>query len=428
MNGPYMKCATGGHVTQVAAPTPPANPGISRGLVLLFALACGVAVANLYYAQPVLSTVAHTFGASYGAAGLIVTFSQIGYAVGLALLVPLGDLVSRRRLVPAVLTVTSLALLASALAPSISLLATLALIVGAGSVVAQVLVPMAAGLADDVHRGQIVGSVMTGLLLGILLARTVSGVIADLAGWRVVYFTAAAMTITLAALLARRLPREGNRPHIAYRTLLHSTVELFLTQPRLRRRALYGALGFATFSIFWTTVAFLLSGAPYHYNDLTIGLFGLCGAAGALCANFAGRWVDRGLHHHTTLLFAALVALSFLLLWLGRTDLAMLIAGIVVLDAGVQGLQVTNQSIIYGLAPQAHSRINSAYMVCYFVGGALGSAAASAIYDSSHWAGICVLGAALGIVATALAVYDHLTRNTPATDQPAGAEEMAGAC
>ncbi len=414
-------------MSKATTQAPPASPSISRGLVLLFALACGVAIANLYYAQPILSTVAHTLRTTYGAAGLIVTFSQIGFAAGLALLVPLGDLVSRRRLVPAVLTLTSLALLASALAPSISVLAVLALIVGTGSVVAQVLVPMAAALADDSRRGKIVGSVMTGLLVGILLARTVSGVIAQLASWRVVYLTAAVMTIALAALLARRLPSEGDRPHIAYRTLLRSTVELFLTQPRLRRRALYGALGFATFSVFWTTVAFLLSGAPYHYNDLTIGLFGLGGAAGALCANLAGRWVDRGLYHRTTLLFAALVAVSFLLLWFGRTDLAMLIAGILVLDAGVQGLQVTNQSIIYSLAPDANSRINSAYMVCYFVGGALGSAAASAIYDSSHWAGICALGAAIGILATALAVYDHLTKHAPATDQPAGGDQSARA-
>ncbi len=392
------------------------TPRLPRSLVLLFALSCGLSAANLYYAQPVLSTISHTFGTSSGVTGLVVTFAQIGYAVGLALLVPLGDIVARRRLVPAVLLLTSAALLASALAPNVTVLTVLALVVGLGSVAAQVLVPMAASLADDENRGQIVGTVMTGLLLGILLARTVSGVIAQVSSWRVVYFTAAGMVFVLALTLARRLPAEQPRPRIGYGTLLRSTVRIFIRQQQLRRRALYGALGFAAFSVFWTTVAFLLSGAPYHYNDLTIGLFGFGGAAGALFANLAGRWVDRGLHHHTTLLFSVCMAVSFLLLWIGRTNLVALIAGILVLDAGVQGLQVTNQGIIYALAPAARSRINSAYMVCYFAGGAIGSAASAAIYNSDRWAGVCELGAAIGVVTVLCGLYDIVRRLRAGTD------------
>jgi predicted MFS family arabinose efflux permease len=376
----------------------------------LFAVACGVSVANLYYAQPVLDDIAKSFGTSSGTAGLVVTFAQIGYALGLALLVPLGDLVTRRWLVPAVLLMTAGGLVASASAPDVGVLIAVGLIVGAGSVAAQILVPMAASLADDERRGHVVGVVMSGLLIGILLARTVSGVVAQVSGWRVVYIMAAGMTALLALVLARLLPPESARPRIGYGTLLRSAARLLATESLLRRRAVFGALGFAAFSVFWTTMAFLLAGSPYHYDDLTIGLFGLVGASGALCANLAGRWADRGWTRATTLVFAGLVAVSFLPLWWGRHQLAMLIVGILLLDVGVQGLQVTNQSLIYRLAPDARSRINSAYMVCYFAGGAAGSAIGSSVYESRHWAGVCILGAVIGIVATAAAVVDAVRR------------------
>jgi predicted MFS family arabinose efflux permease len=371
-------------------------------------VACGVAAANLYYAQPVLSSVATTLHTSSGTAGLVVTGTQIGYAAGLALLVPLGDLLARRRLIPLVLAATTVGLIASAGAPGIGLLIAAALVTGVGSVAVQMLIPMAASLADDVHRGRVVGTLMSGLLLGILLARTVSGAVAGLAGWRVVYLMAAILTAALAAVLGRVLPAEPERARIGYGDLLRSTVRLFLTERLLRHRALLGALGFAGFSTAWTTIAFLLTGPPYHYGDVTIGLFGLVGAAGALCANLTGRWADRGGARTATLAFAIALTVSFGLLWYGRTSLALLIAGIVVLDVGTQGIQVTNQSIIYRLAPAARSRINSAYMVCYFAGGALGSAAASAVYDAAHWAGVCLLGAAIGLAATLPALADNV--------------------
>jgi predicted MFS family arabinose efflux permease len=260
--------------------------------------------------------------------------------------------------------------------------------------------------------------VMSGLLMGILLARTVSGVVAQASSWRVVYLMAAGMTVVLAVVLLRRLPGEGERPRIGYGTLLRSATRLLVTESLLRRRALFGALGFAAFSVFWTTMAFLLAGAPYHYDDLTIGLFGLVGASGALCANVAGRWSDRGWTRTTTLAFAGLVLVSFLPLWWGRHNLTMLIVGIVLLDVGVQGLQVTNQSLIYRLAPDARSRVNSAYMVCYFTGGAIGSAVGSSIYESHRWAGVCVLGAVIGLAATVAALADGLRRRpvTAATE------------
>jgi len=271
-----------------------------------------------------------------------------------------------------------------------------------------------------------VGVVMSGLLLGILLARTVSGIVAAASSWRVVYASAAVLTVALAATLARLLPPEGQRPHIGYGTLLRSAVHLLRTETVLQRRAFFGALGFAAFSVFWTTMAFLLAGAPYHYGDLTIGLFGLVGASGALCANFAGRWADRGWTSTTTIVFAMLVGVSFLPLWLGRHDLAMLIVGILLLDVGVQGLQVTNQSMIYRLAPHARSRVNSAYMVCYFIGGAIGSAVGSSIYQGHRWAGVCVLGAAIGLVATVAAVVDGLRPSAPTMVDPTPVEPVTG--
>jgi len=406
--------------TETTGITHTAPAGMPRGLVVVFAVACGLSVANLYYAQPILYDITRSFGTSEADAGLVVTLSQIGYALGLALLLPLGDILNRRRLLPAVMLVTAVGLVVSALAPSIGVLVGVALVVGVGSTVAQMLVPMAASLADNATRGRVIGQVMTGLLLGILLARTVSGFVAGVASWRVVYVMAAVVTVLMAVVLRRVLPGETERPSIRYGALLGSTVQLFRTEPLLRRRIVFGALGMAAFSAFWTTMAFVLSGSPYHYGAATIGLFGLVGAAGALFANLAGRWADRGLTRTTTLVFAALVAISFLPLWFGGHDLTMMIVGVLILDIGVQGLQVTNQSIIYRLAPEARSRINSAYMVWYFVGGALGSATASWLYGTHRWAGVCLLGVGIGTAAVALALVDaarHTVHPVPAMQE-----------
>ncbi len=396
------------------------DPGaISGPMVLLLAVACGVSVASIYYPQPLLHTVARTFHVGSGPAGLLVTVSQIGYAAGLALLVPLGDVLARRRLVPVVMVVTAAAMGLSAVAPSLALLIALAFVAGVGAVMAQVLVPLAASLADDERRGRVVGTVMSGLLLGILLARTVSGLIAGASSWRVVYVVGAGLLLALAAVLARRLPVEATRPRLRYRQVLRSTIRLFAGEPLLRRRALLGALGFAAFSVFWTTGAFLMAGPPYHYSDTVIGLFGLVGAGGAVCASFAGRLADRELTRPTTAAFATVIGLSFVPLYLGRHSLAWLIVGILALDVGVQGLQVTNQSLIYRLAPDARSRINASYMVCYFAGGAVGSALAGLAYSSSGWAGVCVLGAVAGLLALVGSAFDAVRPVTVPAGAPA---------
>jgi predicted MFS family arabinose efflux permease len=269
---------------------------LPSSLVLLMAVACGAAVANIYYAQPLLSTIARDFSISDGTAGLLVTASQVGYAAGLVLLVPLGDLLERRRLITRILLLTALALAATAAAPSFTLLAAGLLVVGVTSVVAQILVPLASALAGEQERGRVVGKVMSGLLVGILIARTASGLLAQVGGWRLVFGVSAGLMLVLSAVLRAYLPEVRPTTTLSYPGLLRSVARLIVEQPTLRVRMLYGALGMGQFSVLWTTVAFLLAGSPYHYGDATIGLFGLVGLGGALAAQAAGRLADDCLH------------------------------------------------------------------------------------------------------------------------------------
>ena len=308
-----------------------------------------------------------------------------------------------------------MALIGCALAPSLWIFAVASILVGGASVAGQVMIPFAADLAPEERRGRVVARIMTGLLLGILLARTVSGLVAQAAGWRAIYWLSAVLMLVFAVVLWRALPSEGARPHRSYRELVGSSLRLLVDEPVLRRRAWHGACAFAAFSVLWTTLAFLLSGSPYHYSNLVIGLFGLVGAGGILAANLAGKLADAARHTLTTVVAGVLLAGSFALLWAGRTSLAFLIIGIVVLDMGTQGMQITNQAVIYALRPDARSRINSAYMVCYFLGGAAGSLAAGALYGTHGWAGVCILGAGFGVLTLAMSAYDRL--RPPARDQ-----------
>lgn len=393
--------------TAAVQPTPaPSHPALSRRLILVLAVACGLMVANLYYAQPLLDDIARAFGVGSGAAGLVVTLTQLGYAAGLLLLVPLGDRMDRRRLVFTILGGSVAALLAATVAPSVGALAAAGVVIGLTSVGAQVLVPFAATLAGDNARGRVVGQVMSGLLLGILLARVASGLLGQAVGWRAVYASAAALMVALGVVLWHELPRipiAADAARGSYGDLLRSVGTLICEEPILRRRMAYGALGFAAFSVLWTSIAFLLARPPYGYGQATIGAFGLLGAAGALCASFAGRLADRGLTRPATGGFLLTVLVAFGLLALGGGgQLVPLIAGVLLLDLGVQGVQVTNQSVIYRLRPEARSRITTAYMTAYFLGGALGSATAAATF-ARGWTAVCLLGA--GYVALALGLW-----------------------
>jgi predicted MFS family arabinose efflux permease len=405
--------------------------GISRRLVLLLALACGAAVANLYYAQPLLGTLARAFNVSDGTAGLLITVTQLGYVVGLALLVPLGDLRERRGLITGTLLVTSAGLAVAALAPGIAVFGAALGIVGVTSVVAQVIVPMSSSMAADHERGQVVGTVMSGLLIGILLARTLSGVIAAVLGWRTVFWFGAAAMLALAATLRRALPKVPPTSELSYGGLLRSVVVLIGEEPVLRRRMILGALGFGGFSTLWTALAFLLAGAPYHYGNAVIGLFGLAGVAGAAAASIAGRLADRG-HGGRASTAAILITLaSWALLADGKTSVIALVAGIAVLDLGVQGLHISNQSAIYALSPEARSRLTTAYMVSCFLGGAVLSAATSVLYASSGWDGVCVLGAVTALLALVAWVATEASHRARTGREPTRTEpplaERAGA-
>jgi len=370
------------------------------------AVATGAVVANLYYAQPVLHDVGRDFHSGAGPTALVITSAQIGYAAGLLLIVPLGDLFRRRKLVVQIFLIAVVALIGCALAPNLFIFGLASLAVGCASVAGQVMIPFAADLAPPERRGRVVARIMTGLLLGILMARTVSGLVAQWAGWRAIYWVSAALMVFFAVILWRALPDEGPRPRRSYGHLVGSSLRLLVDEPVLRRRAWHGACAFACFSVLWTTLAFLLSSSPYHYSNGVIGLFGLVGAAGVLAANLAGKLADADRAKASTIVAGVLLVGSFGLLWFGRTSLAALLIGILVLDVGTQGMQITNQTIIYALRPDARSRINSAYMVCYFVGGAVGSIAAGSVYATGGWSAVCVLGAGLGALTCAMSLFE----------------------
>ncbi|MFF2020603.1 MFS transporter [Streptomyces sp. NPDC058171] len=387
------------------APSPErASPSVPppRGVVPLLAVAGGAAVANVYFAQPLLVTIGHDLGMSPALVGGIVTLTQVGYGLGLLLLVPLGDVVDRRRLIVTQLLLLVAALAVVAVAPAASVLLAGMAAVGLLAVVTQTLVVHAASLAPPDRRGRIVGQVTGGVVIGILLARTVSGLLADVAGWRSVYLASAALTALLALVLHRSLPQ----PHgdaapstLRYGQLLRSTVTLFAREPLLRLRALLALLVFAAFSTLWSSVALPLSEAPHSLSHTAIGAFGLIGAVGALAANAAGRLNDRGLSRWTTGGGLALLAVSWLPLAHVDGSLWALVVGVIVLDFAVQAVHVTNQTLIYALHPEAGGRLIGGYMVFYSIGSAAGALAATSLYAAFGWGAVCALGAGTSTLA-----------------------------
>jgi predicted MFS family arabinose efflux permease len=387
---------------------PESVPRLSNRLVTLMAVATGAIVANLYYSQPLLHQISTSFRVGTAATSLVVTCTQIGYAAGLLLLVPLGDLRPRRSLTVAMFTLTAGFLVLAAASPTLWLFEVAAVAIGCTSVAGQIMIPFAADLADPGRQGRVVGRMMTGLLLGILLARTAAGLVAEVAGWRTIYWVSAGLMVVFALVMRQALPAEAPRPHISYRRLVGSSLRFLATEPVLRRRAFMGAAEFAAFSVLWTSLAFLLSGPPFDYSKAVIGLFGLAGVAGVTAANAAGRLADAQ-HTRTVTTASALVLTgSFGILALGRHALVPLVLGILVLDIGTQGIQITNQAINYRVRPEARSRVNGAYMVCYFIGGALGSFSAGAVLAADGWYGICWLGGGFGALLSAAALLDHV--------------------
>ncbi|MFF0739523.1 MFS transporter [Streptomyces sp. NPDC004111] len=400
-------------------------PALSRGVVALFAFACGAAVANVYFSQPLLVTMGQDLAMSPALVGSVVTLTQIGYGLGLFLLVPLGDVTDRRRLVVAQLLLLVGALAVVAVARTAAMLLVGMAVTGLFAVVTQTLVAFAASLAPPAGRGRVVGLVTSGVVVGILLARTASGVLADLAGWRAVYVASAVLTALLALVLHRVLPRPAGPAPAAlrYGQLLRSTVTLFARERLLRLRALLGLLIFAAFSTLWSGVALPLSEAPYFLSHSAIGALGLIGVVGALAAGAAGRLNDRGHSRRTTGIALAVLALSWLPLAFTRDSLWALFAGVILLDLAVQAVHVTNQTLIHALHPDAGSRLIGGYMVFYSVGSALGALAATTLYTVGGWGAVCALGAAFSGLGFVLWVC--LDRSAGQTPARAGQREPA---
>ncbi|WP_275076623.1 MFS transporter [Providencia rettgeri] len=368
---------------------------LTTGLTILMAIATGLIVASNYYAQPLLDTIAVQFNLTTNMAGFIVTAAQLGYAVGLLFLVPLGDLFERKRLILFMTFLSASGLLITALSTNIWQILLGTALTGLFSVVAQVLIPMAASIAHPNKRGKAVGIIMSGLLLGILLARTVSGAVAMVGGWRAIYWVAFILLIILLIVLAIKLPRYHQKANLNYFQLLCSIGRLFFSTPVLAVRASLGALSFANFGLLWTAMAFLLASPPFNYSEGTIGLFGLVGAAGALMASQAGHLVDKGKGKIITTVGLVLLLLSWLPIGLAKHSLVAFIIGILVLDLAVQAVHVTSQSTLYRIMPEARNRLTAGYMTSYFIGGALGSLLSGYAYERAGWEGVAIAGVSL---------------------------------
>ena len=372
--------------------------GLSPALILLMSVATGLAVASNYYAQPLLDTIARAFDLSASSAGFIVTAAQLGYAAGLLFLVPLGDMFERRMLIVSMTLLAAGGMLITASSQSLTMMIIVTSLTGLFSVVAQILVPLAATLASPEKRGKVVGTIMSGLLLGILLARTVAGLLASLGGWRTVYWVASVLMVIMALALWRGLPRVKQENHLNYPQLLASVFSLFTRDKLLRTRAILGCLTFANFSILWTSMAFLLAAPPFNYSEGVIGLFGLAGAAGALGARPAGGLADKGKSHMTTSAGLVLLLLSWAAIWYGHVSVLALIVGILVLDLTVQGVHITNQTVIYRVKPDARNRLTAGYMTSYFIGGAAGSLISASAWQHAGWTGVCAIGAIVAAI------------------------------
>jgi len=393
---------------QTAATGAPAT-GISTALTLLLAAACGLIVANLYYAQPLAGPIGAALGLSPAATGLIVTLTQIGYGAGLLLIVPLADLIENRLLLVASIGLSCLALLAAAASATAPTFLAASFVIGMGSVAAQVIVPYASYMAPDASRGRVVGNVMSGLMFGIMLARPVSSFIAEFFSWRLVFLLSAIGMAMLAAVLQVILPARRPATGISYLRLLGSMGRLVATTPILRRRALYQVCLFGVFSLFWTTVPLLLASPAFHLSQAGIGLFALAGVAGAIAAPIAGRIADRGWIRPASLAAIASVAIALLITRFtldgSAVSLGVLTFAAVLLDFGVTANMTLGQRAIFALPAELRGRLNGLYIAALFMGGAVGSALGGWAYATGGWP----LAAGIGLVPPVLAFLYALT-------------------
>ncbi|MEC0172235.1 MFS transporter [Paenibacillus graminis] len=379
-----------------------AGNAVPGWITFLLAASCGLIVANLYYAQTLVGPISAATHLSSGAAGLIVTLTQIGYVIGLLFVVPLSDIIENRRLTVTSLAVVVAALVAATLASNAPLFLAASLFIGLGSVAAQILVPYASYLAAEEHRGRVVGNVMSGLLLGIMFARPLASFVSGLWGWHAIFAISAVVIALLTILLSRVLPKRQPTPTMNYGGLIRSLGTLLKNTPVLRRRALYQASLFGTFSLFWTTVSLRLADA-YHLSQQGIALFALAGVAGAVAAPIAGRLADRGWTRPLTGLAFVLAAAAFLIAYLFQDDskvtLGLLVVGAIILDMGVSGNLVLGQRAIYSLGNEARGRLNGLFMAIFFIGGAIGSSLGGWAYAYGGWGLTSLIGLALPVLA-----------------------------
>jgi len=362
-------------------------------------VACGVAVANIYYNQPMLAEMARSFHVSVHQIGLVATATQAGYALGMPLFIPLGDFVERRRLLALMFAAAAAASVAAAMASSLTVLLIASLLIGMTSVIAQLLIPLAAELAGNERQGSVIGKLLSGLLLGILLARTVSGVVARQLNWRAMFLIAAGLSLVLSLILVVMLPPIPARPKSSYLAFMRSLFLLPRQVPALLRTAILSSMFFAAFIAFWTTLVFYLETPPYHYGSQMAGMFGLIGATGALVAPWAGKMSDRRGPRFVARIAAGICLSAFLIFKLVGWQLWGLILGVILLDAGTQAAQVSNQSRALSLMPESRNRTNTIYMMCYFGGGTLGSLLGAWAWEKGQWTGVCAAGMAFLLIA-----------------------------
>ena len=385
---------------------------IERRTVAVMFVAGAVCVANIYYCQPLLPEIGRSLGVSDRAIGYLPMWTQAGTALGMFTFVPLGDMFPRRMLIVVMSVFSGLTVAMMALAPNLALVNAAGFATGLTGIVNHLILPFAAKLAPPERRGHVVGLVLSGLLLGILLARVVSGFVGDALGWRAMYWIAAAAMFTIAAALRYALPYDHPEPGLRYVDLARSIGHLVRTQPVLREAAIIGGLLFGGFSSFWATLVFFLATPPYHYGPRVAGLFGLVGAVGVLFAPSAGRLSDRKGPAFTVTLAILATILSYVVFDLAGRVMWGLVAGVILLDLGVQAGHVANQTRIYALVPEARSRLNTVYMVTYFLGGSLGSALGAWGWNVWKWNGVCAAGALQLVAALGVRMWRHSRRGS----------------
>ncbi|PGE11578.1 MFS transporter [Bacillus toyonensis] len=388
------------HKSSITKPNLNQQPSMSHALALLFAAACGMSVANIYFAQPLLDQLSNEFGINHSIIGVVITVTQIFYGVGLLLLVPLGDLLNQRRLIVGQMLLSTTALVIVGTASSSMVLFAGMALVGLLAVVTQTLVAFAAAIASPTERGRVVGIVTSGIVIGILLARTFAGILTDVAGWRSVYLFSAALMLLMVFMFIKMLPNvEREVKSLSYPQLIRSVFTLFIQERTLRVRSVLAILIFADFSILWTSLVLPLSTPPIALSHSAIGAFGLVGVAGALAAARAGKLADQGYGQRTTGIALALLLISWLFISYMEQSLIALVIGIVLLDLAVQAIHVTNQTMILPLHTEARSRLTAGYMVFYSIGSAGGSIASTQIYAHFGWGGVSLLGASVSAFA-----------------------------